>query len=63
MAPKHLLKRRYIMTRLTTFDLNKNPPYAVGFDSTSPGHKPICTKNKASSGYPPANILKMAISN
>lgn len=46
------------MTRLTTFDLNKITPYAVGFDSIIADMFQYAQNNKASSGYPPYNIRK-----
>ena len=45
------------MTRLTTFDLNKITPYAVGFDSIIADMFQYAQNNKASSGYP-YNIRK-----
>jgi molecular chaperone IbpA len=52
------LKGDNIMTRLTTFDLNKITPYAVGFDSIIADMFQYAQNNKASSGYPPYNIRK-----
>tara|TARA_B100000925_G_C21728527_1_gene354051 strand:- start:185 stop:610 length:426 start_codon:yes stop_codon:yes gene_type:complete len=46
------------MTRLTTFDLNKITPYAVGFDSIIADMFQYAQNNKASSGYPPYNIRR-----
>ncbi len=46
------------MTRLTTLDLNKITPYAVGFDSIISDMFQYAQNNKASSGYPPYNIRK-----
>lgn len=46
------------MTRLTSLDLNKITPYAVGFDSIIADMFQYAQNNKASSGYPPYNIRK-----
>ena len=44
------------MTRLTTLDLNKLTPYAVGFDKIFEDMFRYVDGNAASTGYPPYNI-------
>ena len=44
------------MTRLTTLDLNKLTPYAVGFDKIFEDMFRYLDGNAASTGYPPYNI-------
>lgn len=43
-------------TRLTTLDLNKITPYAVGFDKIITDMFQYAENNMASTGYPPYNI-------
>ena len=44
------------MTRLTTLDINKLTPYAVGFDRVFDHMNRYMQANSQSSGYPPYNI-------
>lgn len=46
------------MTRLTTLDLNKLTPYAVGFDKIFDDMFRYVDATKNSTGYPPYNIRK-----
>lgn len=46
------------MKTLTTIDLNKITPYAVGFDRIISDMFQYAENNVASSGYPPYNIRK-----
>jgi len=46
------------MTRLTTLDLNKLTPYAVGFDGLFDNMFRYMDNNAQSTGYPPYNIRK-----
>lgn len=46
------------MTRLTTLDINKLTPYAVGFDRVFDHMNRYMQANAQSSGYPPYNIVK-----
>lgn len=46
------------MKTLTTIDLNKITPYAVGFDRMISDMFQYAENNVASSGYPPYNIRK-----
>lgn len=46
------------MKTLTTLDLNKITPYAVGFDRIISDMFQYAENNVASSGYPPYNIRK-----
>lgn len=46
------------MTRLTTLDLNKLTPYAVGFDNLFDDMFRYVENNAQSTGYPPYNIRK-----
>jgi len=62
IGPQNILlnKRRRKMTtnRLTTIDLSKITPYAVGFDRIFDDMFKYASGNLASSGYPPYNIRK-----
>ncbi len=46
------------MTRLTTLDINKLTPYAVGFDKVFEDMFRYIDHNTSSTGYPPYNIIK-----
>ena len=46
------------MTRLTTLDINKLTPYAVGFDRVFDNMHRYLEHQATSSGYPPYNIVK-----
>lgn len=46
------------MTRLTSLDINKLTPYAVGFDRVFDNMFRYIEHNQNSSGYPPYNIRK-----
>ena len=46
------------MTRLTTLDINKLTPYAVGFDKVFEDMFRDIDHNTSSTGYPPYNIIK-----
>ena len=46
------------MTRLTTFDINRLTPYAVGFDKQFDRLWDYATHQAESTGYPPYNIQK-----
>ena len=47
------------MKTLTTLDLNKITPYAVGFDRIISDMFQYAENNVASTGYPPYNIRKL----
>ena len=46
------------MTRLTSLDINKLTPYAVGFDRVFDNMHRYLEHQATSSGYPPYNIVK-----
>lgn len=46
------------MTRLTTFDVNRLTPYAVGFDRVLEQMQQYHKHQKQSTGFPPYNIRK-----
>ncbi len=46
------------MNRLTTLDINKLTPYAVGFDRIFDDMFRYMDHNASSTGYPPYNIIK-----
>ena len=46
------------MTRLTSLDINKLTPYAVGFDRVFDNMHRYLEHNVNSTGYPPYNIVK-----
>ena len=46
------------MTRLTSLDINKLTPYAVGFDSVFDNFFKYMDHQASSTGYPPYNIVK-----
>ena len=46
------------MTRLTSLDINKLTPYAVGFDQVFHNMQRYIENNQNSTGYPPYNIVK-----
>ena len=46
------------MNRLTTLDINKLTPYAVGFDRVFDDMFKYIEHNTNSTGYPPYNIIK-----
>lgn len=46
------------MTRLTSLDINKLTPYAVGFDTVFHNMQRYIENNQNSTGYPPYNIVK-----
>ena len=46
------------MNRLTTLDINKLTPYAVGFDSVFDDMFKYIEHNTSSTGYPPYNIIR-----
>ena len=46
------------MTRLTTLDINKLTPYAVGFDRVFDDMFKYIEHNTSSTGYPPYNIIR-----
>ena len=46
------------MTRLTSLDINKLTPYAVGFDSVFDNLFNYMDHQASSTGYPPYNIVK-----
>ena len=46
------------MNRLTTLDINKLTPYAVGFDRVFDDMSKYVQHNANSTGYPPYNIVK-----
>jgi|TARA_B100000131_G_scaffold318217_1_gene361661 molecular chaperone IbpA len=46
------------MNRLTTLDINKLTPYAVGFDRVFDDMFKYIEHNTSSTGYPPYNIIK-----
>jgi len=46
------------MTRLTTLDINKLTPYAVGFDRVFDNMFNYIEHQTSSTGYPPYNIVK-----
>jgi molecular chaperone IbpA len=46
------------MTRLTTLDINKLTPYAVGFDRVFDNMHRYLEHQASSTGYPPYNIVK-----
>ena len=46
------------MNRLTTLDINKLTPYAVGFDRVFDDMFKYIEHNNSSTGYPPYNIIK-----
>ena len=46
------------MTRLTSLDINKLTPYAVGFDRVFDDMFRYVEHNQNSTGYPPYNIVK-----
>lgn len=46
------------MTRLTTLDINKLTPYAVGFDRMFDNMHRYLEHQASSTGYPPYNIVK-----
>lgn len=46
------------MTRLTSLDINKLTPYAVGFDRVFDNMVRYVEHNQNSTGYPPYNIVK-----
>jgi len=46
------------MTRLTSLDINKLTPYAVGFDTVFNNMQRYIENNQNSTGYPPYNIVK-----
>jgi len=46
------------MTRLTSLDINKLTPYAVGFDRVFENMHRYMEHQSQSSGYPPYNIVK-----
>ena len=46
------------MTRLTTLDINKLTPYAVGFDRVFDHMNRYMEHQSQSTGYPPYNIVK-----
>jgi molecular chaperone IbpA len=46
------------MTRLTTFDINRLTPYAVGFDRVLEQMQQYHKHQKQSTGFPPYNIRK-----
>ena len=46
------------MTRLTTLDINKLTPYAVGFDRVFDNMHRYLEHQSQSTGYPPYNIVK-----
>ena len=46
------------MTRLTSLDINKLTPYAVGFDSVFDNLFNYMDHQASSTGYPPYNIIK-----
>jgi len=46
------------MTRLTTLDINKLTPYAVGFDRIFDNMHRYLEHQASSTGYPPYNIVK-----
>ena len=46
------------MNRLTTLDINKLTPYAVGFDRVFDDMFRYIEHNTNSTGYPPYNIIK-----
>jgi molecular chaperone IbpA len=46
------------MTRLTSLDINKLTPYAVGFDTVFHNMQRYIDNNANSTGYPPYNIVK-----
>lgn len=46
------------MTRLTSLDINKLTPYAVGFDRVFDNMFRYIEHNQNSTGYPPYNITK-----
>ena len=46
------------MNRLTTLDINKLTPYAVGFDRVFDDMYRYIEHNTNSTGYPPYNIIK-----
>ena len=47
------------MTRLTSLDINKLTPYAVGFDSVFDNLFNYMDHQASSTGYPPYNIAKI----
>ena len=47
------------MTRLTTLDINKLTPYAVGFDRVFDNMHRYLEHQASSTGYPPYNIVKV----
>ena len=46
------------MTRLTSLDINKLTPYAVGFDNVFDNFFKYIDHQTTSTGYPPYNIVK-----
>ena len=46
------------MNRLTTLDINKLTPYAVGFDRVFDDMFKYIEHNTSSTGYPPYNIIR-----
>lgn len=52
------LKRRIKMTGLTTFDINRFTPYAVGFDRVFDQLMNHTHNMTSSTGFPPYNIVK-----
>jgi len=46
------------MQRLTSLDINKLTPYAVGFDQVFNNMQRYIENNQNSTGYPPYNIVK-----
>ena len=46
------------MQRLTSLDINKLTPYAVGFDTVFHNMQRYIDNNAGSTGYPPYNIVK-----
>ena len=46
------------MTRLTSLDINKLTPYAVGFDRVFDNMARYMEHQSQSTGYPPSNIVK-----
>ena len=46
------------MNRLTTLDINKLTPYAVGFDRVFDDMFKYVQHNANSTGYPPYNIVR-----